>query len=364
MSDSPLLLLRESRNTSPIPRLPLSGYWTSGVFTNLTIAGPAYAFGGNSELNAYLQSATIAAASSSNNWLPTWAYGDQGLNGTTTYTGNFINGFGGAVGLTWTAMGLQYVDAGFPMGVLCEAFVGYLPPSPPVWPPRSPLPTSDEAPTAASTPRVEGANYTYFPIAATLYMSAEGCASAAKFPKPFNYMYQDSTASAWNTTQTKTGGKAFILAGDVSVLSNVPSCASTGRKLAQSSSATRRMLADVTETSGGTTANSVKMTANVNLPSGYSAADATKLQSDFAKACVSAYTSGQFASNYAITGASITVSDPKTATYTVPSSSNTLALGLGIGLGVGIPLLAAIAFAIYYFSSKRSAEKVTPVANE
>jgi len=343
---------------------PLSGYWTAGVFTNLTTATvtkalPAYAFGGTSEINAFLQSTTIAAASSSSNWLPTWAYGDQGLNGTT-YTGNFINGYGGAVGLTWTSKGLEYVDAGFPLGVLCELFVGYLPPSPPVWPPKSPLPTNNDAPTAASTPRADGANYTYVPVAATLYMSAEGCANAEKYPKPFNYMYQDSTALAWNTTQTNNQGTAYILAGDVTVLSNVPSCSSTGRRLAESSSATRRMLADAKAASGTSSGPNVAMTANVNLPNGYSATQAAALQSAFASACVSAYTSGQFASNYGITGASVTVSDPKTAIYSVGGSSNALALGLGIGLGVGIPVLAAAIFGIYYLMKKRGDQEVAP----
>ena len=75
-----------------------------------------------------LDSATIAAAVSSTNWIPGWAYADQGLN-ATTYTGNCLNGYGCGVGLTWTAQGLQYVDEGFPLGVLCKAYLTPLPPS-------------------------------------------------------------------------------------------------------------------------------------------------------------------------------------------------------------------------------------------
>ena len=62
-------------------------------------------------------------------------------------------------------------------------------------------------------------------------------------------------------------------------------------------------------------------------------------------------------------GVSVTISDPKTAVYTVPPSSSgsgSLAIGLGVGLGVGIPLVAAIAFAVYYTSSKRAAESAAP----
>lgn len=255
------------------------------------------------------------------------------------------------------------MDAGFPLGVLCKNFVGYLPPSPPTWPPRAPLPTTNDAPTAASTPREPGANYTYYPVTATLYMSAEGCNSADKFPKPFNYQYSDATALAWNRTQNSTGGSAYILTGDVAVSDGYPkaSCSASGRKLAGSS---RHLLADATASGGTTSGPSVAMAANVNLPPGFTVAQASAVQAKFAAACVQSYTSGQFASNYAITGASVTVSDPKTAIYTVPSSSssssNTLALGLGIGLGVGIPVIAGAAFAAYYFMKKREDQAVAP----
>ena len=188
-----------------------------------------------------MNKATIAAASSSSEWIPTWAYADQGLN--DTYTGNFLNGYGGAIGLTSTAQGLQFVDAGFPMSVLCKSFVGFqpadMPPSFPPRPPAAPLPTSNEAPPAAITPRIAGSQYTYIPITSTLYMTPEACQSVEKYPKPFNYQYSDATAYAWNTTQTQNNGTAFIQVGDVVVTSNTASCSSSGRKLASSSSASR-----------------------------------------------------------------------------------------------------------------------------
>ena len=258
--------------------------------------------------------------------------------------------------------------------MLCKSYVGFLPPAPPTWPPASPLPSSNEAPTAASTPRAPGSTYTYLPVTATLFMSPEACASVSKYPKPFSFQYSDATAAAWNNTQLAQTppGTAFVLPGDVVVSEGFPkaSCGASGRKLIQSmaASSSRKVLAtgDQSSSAGTSSGPSVAMAASVNLPTGFTVAQATALQSQFASACVKSYTSGQFASNYAITGASVTVSSPQTAVYSVPSSSssNTLAIGLGVGLGVGIPVLAGVAFAAYYLSSKKAAEKVAPSAEQ
>ncbi len=81
------------------------------------------------QANAWLSSTAIAAASTQSTWRPTWAYADQGLD-ATTYKGNCLNGYGCSIALTWTANngtgGLQYVDAGLPLGVLCKAFLAPL----------------------------------------------------------------------------------------------------------------------------------------------------------------------------------------------------------------------------------------------
>ena len=61
----------------------------------------------------------------------------------------------------------------------------------------------------------------------------------------------------------------------------------------------------------------------------------------------------------------MTVSTPYVATYETPSPStnNNLAIGLGVGLGVGIPVIAGLAFAAYYITKKRTAEKVQQAEN-
>ena len=346
-----------------------------GVFSNYT-ATPSYFFPATASDNGYLAGATIAAASSASNWVPGWAYSDQGLNGTT-YPGNFLSGYGGAVGLTWTAQGLQYVDAGFPLGILCKGYLAPLPPAPPPvnttnssipppLPPASPLPTTNTAPTASSTPRAPGSTYVYFPVSATLFMSYAGCSNVAQFPSPFSYQFSDATAFAWNKTQNATGASNYILVGDVVLLTGYPittcGAAPSGRKLAETSS--RRALLQSSSSGGTLSGPSVAVSANVNLPPGVSLSTATALQSQFQAACLSAYTSSQFASNYGITGASVTVSSPQSAVYNVPSSSsnNNLAIGLGVGLGVGIPLIAGAGFAAYWFTKKSGAgsQEVAP----
>ena len=347
------------------------GYWTGGIYSNVSTV-PYYGWTQTTADNTYLASATIAAAVSSTNWIPGWAYADQGLN-ATTYTGNCLNGYGCGVGLTWTAQGLQYVDEGFPLGVLCKAYLTPLPPSPPSTtppplPPASPLPTNNTVPAQASTPRTPGSQYVVLPVTATLYMGYSFCINVQSYPAPFNYQFNDATALAWNNTQNNTGGTFWVMAGDVVVTSNVPNCVSApppsaGRKLSAASASSRRALLTSTSSAGTSSGSNVAMGANVNLPPLCTLATAQGLVAAFSAAAVASYTSGQFASNYGITGASVTVSDPYVATYNVPSSSssnNNLAIGLGVGLGVGIPVLAGAAFAAYYFTKKRTAQEVAP----
>ncbi|GAX72631.1 hypothetical protein CEUSTIGMA_g87.t1 [Chlamydomonas eustigma] len=349
------------------------GYWTAGVKSHYSVNAsfflpPSGYLGGSSasmmmsnssmmmmmspSANTYLSTATIAAALNSSSWIPGWAYGDQGLN-TSTYFGNCLSGYGCGVALTYTAQGLQYVDAGFPLGVLCKAYLATASPPPPILPPASPLPTSNTAPPAATTTRIPGEVYQTLPMTVALTISATGCNNAQQYPAPFEYGFDDATAYAWNMTMNNTpslyaglpnGSSPYMMTGDTVVTSFNPTCASSGRRsLFQSSS--------------------IALGANANLPNGFTAAMATSATAQFQSNAKSSYTSGQFASNYGVTGAVVTVLAPVSNTYSSPSSSsssNNLAIGLGVGLGVGIPVIAGAGFAAYYFTKKKGEQVVNP----
>ena len=292
--------------------------------------------------NTYLSTAAVTAASTSTSWIPSWAYTEAGLTG---YTGNVINGFGGAIAITSTAKGLQYVDAGFPLGVICKGPLGLS-----ALPPKAALPSTDAAPPADMTDRSTG-NYTFFPISATLYMTLDDCTKLKVLQTYFKFRYSNTTAAAWNSIQATSA--TYIKWGDVVPTATSPDftkcIASTGRKLSA--------------TQGSTSGPSIGMAASVNLPPGYTVDQANAARSQFETAAVKAYTSGQFAADFGVTGADVTVSPAQVATYTAPSSSsssNTLALGLGVGLGVGVPVIAGLAFAAYYFTKKRGDQEVAP----
>jgi hypothetical protein len=184
-----------------------------------------------------------------------------------------------------------------------------------------------------------------------LFLSTAGCNSATNFPAPFKYQFTDSIAYAWNITMNNSpslhagllsGSSPYMLPGDTVVISFTPSCLTSGR---------RSLLAS----------SSIAVGANTNLPNGFTATEASAASTQFSSAATSAYTGSQFASNYGVTGASVSVGNPISNTYYSPSSSNNnLAIGVGVGVGVGVPVLAGAGFAAYYFTKKKGEQVVSP----
>jgi hypothetical protein len=181
--------------------------------------------------------------------------------------------------------------------------------------------------------------------------TAAACQSITNFPLPFLFQFNNATATAWNKTMSSkpelysglpNGATPFMLPGDT-VSTVTPNCGTAGR---------RSLL------QGG----SVDTAADANLPPGFTAQMASAASSSFSSNAQSAYISGQFASNYGVTGATVSVGDPVTNTYNSPSSSsnNNLAIGLGVGLGVGIPVLLGAGYAFYAWNKKQGAQVVAP----
>jgi hypothetical protein len=297
---------------------------------------------------SYLTSQTIAPASTLSQLIPGYAYADQGYN--SSYIGNCRSGFGCAIGLTFNQSGaLQYVDAGLPMSVLCVSSSSASPP-PPAPPPADPPPTSNTAPPTSESVRPPGSQFVSLSSKAKLFLSAAACNNIAQFPNPFKFQFQGATVLAWQRTvdklaiKTTDGSSPYMLNGDIAVTNLATSCAK------------RRSLLQGASTS---------IDSDSNLPNGVSLADAQRARGDFQAASRTAYTTGQFASNYAVTGAEVTVSEPVVKTAPSPSSSSTnLALALGLGLGLGIPIVIGGAAGGYYVYSKRAAQDVVPTGGE
>jgi hypothetical protein len=169
------------------------------------------------------------------------------------------------------------------------------------------------------------------------------------YPAPLQIQFEDSTAYAWNITMNNSpshglpsGSSPYMLPGDTVLTSFNPSCLTSGR---------RSLLAS----------SSIAVGANTNLPNGFTATEASAASTQFSSAATSAYNGSQFASNYGVTGASVSVGNPISNTYYSPSSSNNnLAIGVGVGVGVGVPVLAGAGFAAYYFTKKKGEQVVSP----
>jgi len=172
-------------------------------------------------------------------------------------------------------------------------------------------------------------------MSTTLSLSAAGCTAAGADPEQFIYGFAQSTLDGFNSLSLCTVDNNCIQLGDVSNIVPSGACFSSRRlrALLQASAA---------------------VSSRVNVPPGVSREQATAATGALQAALVSSLTTGTFANQFGITGASVTVSDP----VTTDSSDNSLALGLGLGLGLGIPVVIAIIAAVVIVSKRRKNQTV------
>jgi hypothetical protein len=312
------------------------GYWTAGAKPGGDLNRPAYVTPTipNTNSTAWLSSQTILPTTSMFN--PVYPWPRYGFD--SNFVGNCASGNGCGVALVFSSAGsvLQYVDTAFSLSILCKAPVNF--------PPASPYPSS--APPTTSTPRVNGQEYVYLPISVKLLLGIGPCQQIQANPASFDFQFSTVTAGSWNGAVQNIP----ILDGDVPVTGHSYSCVASGRRsLFQA----------------GT---SVSTNANTNMPPGVTATQANGNRAAFRNAALNSYQSGQFASNFGVTGAEMTVDPAVTATYYSPSSSsssnNNLALGLGLGLGLGIPILIGGGFGAYYWYKRRDAQQVGSAEHE
>lgn len=90
------------------------------------------------------------------------------------------------------------------------------------------------------------------------------------------------------------------------------------------------------------------------MPPGVSQEQAAASRTTFQAALETSLTSGTFANQFGVTGASVQVSNP----VSTDTSDNSLALGLGLGLGLGIPVVIAIIAAVIIVSKRRKNQTV------
>ena len=144
----------------------------------------------------------------------------------------------------------------------------------------------------------------------------------------FQMMYQEATAAAWNSLANKTDQQ--INKGNVTLTSLSFNCTtlsstpppppSTGRRMLMGAKWSRSLL----QTSPSPPApppplvSTVAVENLVFLPPTIQLSLATSLVSAFQSAATQAYTTGSFASTFAITGAAVTISQPQVAN---PSTS-------------------------------------------
>ncbi len=315
------------------------------------------------QANAWLSSTAIAAASTQSTWRPTWAYADQGLD-ATTYKGNCLNGYGCSIALTWTANngtgGLQYVDAGLPLGVLCKAFLAPLTSNTTGNNTFYPLPSGNNtqpsnyttgnntfypptfngnnaAPYATATIHPPGSTFVDLYINVTLTIGNNyACQSIQNFPEPFNYAFEDSTVASWNASMDQNPSiwqgiaSPYILTGDIFVLTSSVSCVGSNGSSPSNSgnsggppsnsrnsgcphsntpnrggSSTGGPPSNSDNSGGSSGAGTVVVYALAGLPTSFSLSMAIASEIVFQANAQAGYTSGQFASNYNVIGASV-----------------------------------------------------------
>eukprot|EP00195_Chlamydomonas_chlamydogama_P000578 CAMPEP_0202920872 /NCGR_PEP_ID=MMETSP1392-20130828/77083_1 /ASSEMBLY_ACC=CAM_ASM_000868 /TAXON_ID=225041 /ORGANISM="Chlamydomonas chlamydogama, Strain SAG 11-48b" /LENGTH=884 /DNA_ID=CAMNT_0049614391 /DNA_START=111 /DNA_END=2766 /DNA_ORIENTATION=+ len=283
------------------------------------------------------------------------------------YTANLSASGLAALGLRLpTATPLYYNGGESSLRAKCEGqydvFQEVLYPSGLVWKvcavPRTTAPSSSTGTPQTVSTGAQGQERLQIPSSASLTVSKVACNSIATNKASFIASFQAVTASGFSTS---TG--VSVSATDIEVSSVVTACAATRRGLLSGS-----LLGPSTGPKQGRellqSGSSVSVAFNIALPAGVSTDQAKTAGSTLAARSGTLYTSGQFASDFGVTAASLTVQDPVTAgSYSSTDGGDKkkkLALGLGLGLGLGIPVLVALLVAVVLASKRRGAPAVAP----
>jgi len=305
------------------------GYWTLGGRAGINSKPYSLA---DDEGSAFMQSASINSPSV--NYRP------------ATGNDNCALGYGCAVGVVYSlgVPSLQYMDAALGLSIMCE---GPKPGTNP--PPAQPYPGFSGLPPAPATADQPGVSRVKIPSSkASLTIGRQACLAIVNNDAPFKIAFAAATAGGFTNS---TG--IVVQAGDVTVTDVAKACAAAA-------SGRRSLLRWLLQSSS----SSVTTTFDMLLPPGTSVEAATAANSKFSSQANSIYTSGQFGSNFQVTGASVTMGTPLSVDG--PSDDDDkkrrLALGLGIGLGLGIPILIAIIVGIVLAMKRRGDQNVQPVA--